>query len=325
MSCRRDLLFLLGTISLAPRKLLAQSTPVVIGWLHASSRELAKDTLEPFKEGLAVLGWKEGLNFEIEQRWADGREDRLKPLAEELAAKRPAVIVAAPLRSVVAASKAAPKTPIVIGSGDDPVAAGLVKGLARPGGMITGTTNFVSNLSEKLVELLLAAAPGVRRVGFLADSNNVNRTAIREAARRSAAGYSAQALFAEVASADEIEKGISDLRKQGAQALVVLPSVWSAAERGHIAKLALAQRWPAVAGLRAFVEEGLMMSYGVDSSFNYRRAAYYVDKILKGARPGELPIEQPTKIEMAVNMKTAKALGIKIPQSILVRADRVIE
>ncbi len=306
---------------------LAQSkkAPTVIGWLNFSSRELGGGSLTAFKEGLAALGWKEGQQFVVDERWADGRIDRLQALAEELAARKPAVIVAAPSQSVAAAAKAAPKTPIVHATGSDPVAAGFAASLARPGGMITGLTNIVTDVQEKFVEFLLATAPKLKRIGFLIDTTTLARARLMELARRSAARYSVEPRFAEVARAEEIEPAVTRLAKEGVQALVVLSSPLFAFERRRIVKLALAHRWPVIAGGRRFAEDGALLSYAVEPGWSFRRAAYYVDRILKGAKPGDLPIEQPTRIELVVNMKTAKALGITVPPTILVRADKLIE
>ena len=298
--------------------------PILIGWFHADSRESSARYLSAFKEGLAALGWKEGSQIVIEERWGDGRPARLRPLAEELAAKKPAVIVAAPTTAVGPVAKAAPQTPIVMASGGDPVAWGLVKSLARPGGLITGLTNFSSSVAEKYIELLLAAAPKVKRVGVLGASTS-GSALTREAVRRSAVQYSVEARFVELANPEEIEPAIARLAKEGAQALVVLLSPMLRVERRRIMKLALAQRWPVVAGVSEFAEEGALLTYSGDALANYRRAAYYVDRILKGAKPADLPIEQSTKFEFVLNLKTAKALGLTIPQTILVRADKVIE
>ena len=327
MNNRRNALIVLGAAALAPRAVFAQAkqAPFLIGWLNMDSRESSGHYLSAFKDGLAALGWKEGSQLVIEERWADGRYARLQPLAEEIAAKKPAVIVAAPVVGAVSAAKAAPKTPIVIATGGDPMATGLVKSLGRPGGMITGLTNFNVNITEKYLELLLAAAPKVKRVGVLVDPNSAGPGRGREAVRRSAVQYSVEARFAEVANPDEIEPAFSRLAKEGAQALVVILSPMLRVERRRIVKLALAQRWAVVAGAREFVEAGALLSYSADALANYRRAAYYVDRILKGARPGDLPIEQSTKFELVVNMKTAKALGLTLPQPFLMRVDRVIE
>jgi putative ABC transport system substrate-binding protein len=225
---------------------------------------------------------------------------------------------------VQAAAKAAPKIPLVMATGGDLVAMGLVKSLARPGGMITGLTNFNQTITEKFLELLLAAAPKVKRIGFLIDSTSLGRTYYKEAVRRSVAQYPVETRIAEVASPEEIEPAISRLAKAGAQALVVTQSPMLRVERQRIVKLALAQRWPVVAGAREFAEAGALLSYSADALANFRRAADYVDRILKGAKPGELPIEQPTKFELVINMKTAKALGLTM-QDLLFRADKVIE
>jgi len=305
---------------------LAQSKqPILIGWLETGSRASNAHYLAALKAGLAALGWKEGSQIVFEERWADGRIDRLPALAAELAAKKPAIIVAAPVAAVAAAAKAAPKTPIVQASGADLVVAGLAASLAQPGGMVTGVASIAVDVSEKYLELLLAAAPKLQRVGFLADPNIPNQAKVMEAARRSAARHSIEARFVEVARPEELEPAISRLAKEGAQGLVVLPSGWFLPERQRIVKLALAQRWPMIAFQLDFAQEGALLAYSVDRVALFRRAAYYVDKILKGAKPGDLPIEQPMKVELVINRRTAKSLGITIPQELVLRADKVIE
>ncbi|MCC7486672.1 MAG: ABC transporter substrate-binding protein [Burkholderiales bacterium] len=300
----------------------AKKAPVVIGHLSASSGGPAR--LAAFKDELAVLGWKEGPDYVLEERWANGRWERLQALAGELAASKPAVIVARAGITARAAAKAAPRIPIVMTG--DPVSVGLAKSLARPGGMVTGISAVRSETAEKYVELLLAAAPKVKRVGFLFDSNQTARPTM-DAARRSAAQHGVEARFAEAGKAEEIESAISRLAKDGAQALVVLNGTTGPllVERQRIAELALARRWPLVSGSSEATEAGALLSYGVDRVWLTRRTAYYVDRILRGAKPGDLPIEQPTKFELVVNLKTAKALGITLPQSILLQATRVIE
>jgi len=308
-------------------KALAQTkkAPVVIGWLYGGSRELNGHFFAAFKEGLAALGWKEGSQVVIEERWADGRSERLQPLAQELAAQKPAVIIAAPGPAVRAAAKAAPNTPVVQASGGDPVVGGLAASLARPGGMVTGVTNFVYEITEKHLELLLVAAPKLRRVGFLWDPGTSNPGLMKEAAGRSIARHSVEARFADAGKPEEIEAAISRLAKEGAQALVVFASQTFQVERRRIVKLALAQNWPVVAGAGGWAEAGALITYSADALANYRRSAYYVDRILKGAKPGDLPIEQPTRFELVINLKTAKALKLEIPRDLAVRADRVIE
>jgi putative ABC transport system substrate-binding protein len=278
-----------------------------------------------FKEGMAEFGWKEGSSYVIEERWADGHWERLKSLAEGLAAKKPAVIVAVSLPAARAAATAAPKTAIVV-SGADMVAAGLAKSLARPGGMITGVTNVSGYLSEKYLELLLAAAPRVKRVGFLTDPTSPASQEYLEAARRSAVQHGVEARYAEAAKAEEIESAIAHLAREGTQGLVVLSQAGPfTLERTRIMKLALAQRWPVIARGAEWTNDGALLSYGPAPGIVTQRIAYYVDRILKGAKPGDLPIEQPTKFELVINARTAKLLKLDIPRDLAVRADRVIE
>jgi putative ABC transport system substrate-binding protein len=314
-----------GSFALAwTRVVFAQAKPpILIGWLSVASSESQRHLLAAFKEGLAALGWKDGSQIVVEERWANDRNDRLGALAGELVAKRPALIVTAALRAVSAAAKAAPKTPIVCASAGDLVAAKLAASLARPGGMVTGLTNFRSDVAEKYLELLLAAAPKLKRIGFLADSNAANYPLVMSAVRRSVKRHAIEARFADVANANELEPALQSLLKAGVNALVVLNAFWL--HRRRILDFALMQRWPVMGPEPEFTEDGALLSYSVDTSANYRRAAYYVDRILKGARPGDLPIEQPTKLELVVNLKTARALGISIPQSVMLQANKVIE
>jgi putative ABC transport system substrate-binding protein len=302
----------------------AKKPPVLIGWLSVGSREAHAQRIAAFKDELAALGWKEGSQIIIEERAADGRRERLQPLAEELAAKKPAIIVASSTLAAAAAAKAAPKTPIVIATGDL-VATGLAKSLARPGGMVTGVTSIRGDIAEKYVELLLVAAPKVKRVGFLADPNAAPYRRVLDAARRSVAQHGVEARFADAGKPEEIEPALSRLAKEGAQALVLLSGAMFVVERRRIVKLALAQRWPVIAGETEMAEEGALLSYGADYAALHRRVASYVDRILKGAKPGDLPIEQPTTFELVVNARTARALGLTLPPSIMVQATRVIE
>lgn len=328
MNKRRRLIVALGagalTMSFAA---IAQprQAPILIGWLGANSREVNSRSLDSFKKGLAALGWKEGEQFVIEVRYADGRTDRLPSLAEELAEKKPALIVTSSAQATSAAAKAALKTPIVMGNSADPVIAGFAASLARPGGMITGLSNVTADITEKYLELLLAAAPKLKRIGFLVDSHNPTRATLAKAAQRSAAQHLVEVHFAEVASPGEIEPALARLAKEGAQALGVISSAFFSTERQRIVKVALARRWPVIAYSSGWAEEGALLSYGIDASANYRRAAYYVDRILKGAKPGDLPIEQPTAVELVINMKTARAFQLTIPPELMVRATRVIE
>ena len=308
---------------------LGQSSkpPVLIGYVGFGSPEIGAPNVAAFKEGLAALGWKEGAQFVMDVRWAEGERERLPALIAELAKRKPAVIVTAASFVTGRVAKAAPSIPIVQASGADPVQEGLAKSHARPGGMVTGLTNIAADLSEKLIELLVDAAPKVKRVGALFYSGLKGNTQSRwlDPTRRSAARYAVDVHLASAAKVEEIEPAIADLAKQGAQALVVIGHPFLHSQRTRIIAAAQARRWPIISWTRVWVEEGALMSYGTDNVQPFRRAAYFVDRILKGAKPGDLPIELPMHFELAVNMKSAKALGLTIPPTILVRATHVIE
>lgn len=303
----------------------AQRQPVLIGFLHFGSRKANENVLAWLREGLAVYGWKDGAQLVIDDRWADGQLDRMQRLAEELAARKPALIVATSARSTAALVEAAPQTAIVLATGADPVAAGFAKSLARPGGMVTGLTNVNVDATEKLLELLLTTAPKLRRVGFLLDANYVNHSLYKQAAQRAAARHGVEARYAELARAEDIDAAIERLAAERMQGMVVLGGILVSAERPRIVARVVQQRWPAIATFARFAEDGLLLSYGVDNAALYRRAGYYIDRILKGARPGDLPIEQPTKFELVVNAKAARGLGLAVPQPVLLQATRVIE
>ena len=303
--------------------------PVLIGWLHLGSPEADSDQLPAFKEGLAALGYKGGQHYRITEHWGYSRRENMQRLAEELAAMKPRLIVAVFSDAVRSAVKAAPATPIVT-VGGDPVLAGYAKSLARPGGMVTGLSNVVGELREKYLELLLAAVPAVRRVGVLHSGVNPSGPVLERsmaAARRSAAQRSAEVRFESAGKFEEIEPALSRLANQGAQGLVVFPNALFVAEAAPNARFALAHRLPLI-GPAAFtrVDPGALLSYAASgAAAELRRAAYYVDRILRGAHPGDLPIQQPTKFELVLNMKTARTLGLTISQDFLLRVDRIIE
>jgi len=221
---RREFITLVGGAAAAwPIATGAQGQwPVLIGWLSFASREANGQLLVALKEGLATLGWKEGTQFVVEERWADGQFDRLQPLAEELAAMNPKIIVAFPGQSVRVMAKAAPGTPIVFAQTGDPVAVGLVESLAHPGGMITGISNVTQDITEKHLELMIAVLPELRRVGFLAESTNPVRRQLREASDRSVVQYKVEGTYAEVARPAELDAAISRLADAGAHALIAL-------------------------------------------------------------------------------------------------------
>ena len=293
--------------------------PVVIGWLDAGRHPNA---LKAFNEDMAALGWKLGAQYVLEERYADGRAERLPALALELAAKKPAVIVAAPSASVRAAAGAAPTTPVVRSSGDSPLT-GLVHSLARPGGMVTGVSSVSDDVTLKEIELLAESMPRRQRVGFLADSTSSGRDANVSNVRRAAERHRFEAVIVDMAKPEDIEPAFVRLASGKVQALMLLPHTWFWPHMNKIMQLALAQRRPVVGGASA--SQGALFNYGPDRLALARRSAYYVDRILKGAKPGDLPIEQPTTFDLVLNLKTAKTLGITIPPSFRLRATEVLE
>ncbi|MFN0182897.1 MAG: ABC transporter substrate-binding protein [Aquabacterium sp.] len=298
-------------------------SPVVIGSLVPGGRGDGRGT-RAFNEGMAALGWKLGTQYVLEERFADGRADQLPALAQELATRKPAVIVVMTSVAARAAAAAAPTTPIVLANGD-PLSTGLVANLARPGGMITGLSNISAELNLKLFELLLEAMPRLKRVGFLNDSTSARHAAVREGLRATAERLRVEAVIVDVAKPADIEPAMDRLAKEKVQALVLLASVWFGTFHPKILDLASARRWPVASMGAGTARSGGLFSYGPDQRAMLQRSASYVDRILKGAKPGDLPIEQPTSFSLVLNMKTARALGITIPSSVLIRATEVIE
>ena len=302
----------------------APVAPVVIGWLAVVGGEANLSLMNAFNEGMAALGWKVGEQYVLEDRHADSRIERLPALAQELAAKRPAVIVAVLSPSARAAADAAPTTPIVLANGN-PVTGGLVTSLARPGGLITGVSNVTTETHGKVIELLVESVPKLRRVGFLADATAPNHADTVSLARARAKHFRLDPVIADVASPQDIAPAFVQLAKAKVEALVVLPSTWFAGHVATIVQAALTQRWPVVGTLSAIARQGGLFSFGIDTVALVRRSAYYVDRILKGAKPGDLPIELPTSFLLILNLKTAKLLGITFPTSMRLRATEVIE
>ena len=285
---------------------------------------------EAFRQGLRDLGYVEGRNLVIEYRDAEGKVERLPALAAELVALKVDVIVteggntAAPL----AAKQATGTLPIVFASAADPVGSGLVTSLARPGGNVTGLSALGPELVGKRLELLKQAVPGIDRVAVLRGGSTLGERVLKdmlEAADVAARAQGVQPEFIEARGPDEFARAFSDMTSARAGALAVLPSAMFLREHRRLVDLAAKNRLPAVYISRDFVDAGGLMSYGANQSDLFRRAATYVDKILKGAKPGDLPIEQPAKFELVINLKTAKDLGLTIPPSVLARADDLIQ
>lgn len=298
--------------------------PLVIGWLSTGTQEAGENGRATFSESMAALGWRLGTQYVFEARAADGRMELLSVLAQEIAAKKPAVIVTMPSSSARAAMAAAPTTPVVLALGD-PLSTGLVTSLARPDAMLTGLSNVSTDTGQKAIELLMETLPKLKRVGFLADSTSPTHGSIVASARRAAERLRIDAVIVDVGKPEDIEPAMARLTKAKVQALVVLPASWFQAHMPKIIQPALAQRWPVVGNIDRIPKQGGLFSFSADERALIQRSAYYVDRILKGAKPGDLPIEQPTTFKMVLNLKAAKALGISMPQSILIRATEVIE
>ena len=326
---RRESLIAIVALSVAAGSIpsLAEQQGKVwrVGFLSLySASEIAQSTAE-FLKALREFGYSEGKNLVVEWRFAEGNFERLTGLAADLVQLKVDVIVAVASAAISAAKQATTTIPIVMATTGDPVGSGFVKSLARPGGNITGLSNMGGDTGAKLLDLLLAAVPTVSRVGVLVTPTSTTYRAISERVQAGAQSTNVKVLLAEVRSPQEIESAFAMLAKESAGAVIVGAAPLFALHRPRIAQLAITYKMPSIFGNRAYVEAGGLMSYGYKVTENYVRAASYVDKILKGAKPGDLPVEQPTTLELIINLKTAKALGLTIPQSLLVRADEVIQ
>jgi putative ABC transport system substrate-binding protein len=297
-----------------------------VGTLGEKSSDPAEARLwQAFRQSLRERGWIEGGNLLIESRWAEGNAARLPELAADLVRLKVDLIVARSSIYVRAAKEATSSIPIVFPIHNDPIGTGQVASLARPGGNITGLATLQTDIYPKALELLSLAVPAAKRIAVLWSPDNPTHTpglkALDEAGRT--LGVKLQAVGARTGT--DLEGAFSAMARARAQAVLVLASPAFFAERQRVVELAMTHRLPTMFGLKEAVEAGGLMSYGADYGDLFRRAAIYVDKILRGAKPGELPVEQASKFELVINIKTATALGLKIPQSLLGRADQVIE
>ncbi len=279
-----------------------------------------------FRQGLGERGWVEGQNFVMEHRWTAGRVERFPSLAAELVSLKVDVIIALSGPGAHAAKQATRAIPIVMLYGADPVGEGLVDSLARPGGNLTGLTYFVGpEIVGKHLELLKEAVPQVSRVAVLLNPASRGSPAFLRETQAAAQVLAVKLQLLEVRNPNELEGAFAAMTRERANALLVLPHPFTFVHARRIADLAAKSRLPAVYAFRESVEAGGLMAYAADAPDMFRRAAGYVDKILKGARPADLPVEQPTRFELVINLKTAKALGLTIPPSVLFRADQVIQ
>jgi putative ABC transport system substrate-binding protein len=321
---RREFITLLGGGSLAwPLAAPAQQpTMPVIGFLHSASPEPNADRVRAFCQALKDTGYVEGENVAILYRWAEGRYDRLPELAAELVRRQVAVIAASDTGSATAAKAATTTIPIVFGVGEDPVRLGLVASLSRPGGNATGVNFFVTELGSKQLGLLHELIPAAARVGL------PNYPTMKRAMRDVTVAASAIGLQVDVVQASdsrEIESVFGTLVRNRADALLVGPDAFFVSRRLQLAILAARHAIPAVYNVREYAEAGGMMSYGTNVRDAWRQVGAYTGRILKGAKPADLPVVQSTKFELVINLPTARALGIEVPPTLLARADEVIE
>lgn len=296
-----------------------------IGVLYASASDAVSQFVEAFSQSLREHGYVEGQNIVVERRFGEAKPERIAEIAAELVRLKVDVIVTSTDAAIAAVKRQTQTIPIVMASSTDPVGTGFVASLARPGGNVTGLSFISPELSAKRLGLLREAVPGLSRVAIM--WNPEVRGAVLEYKETESAARSLrlQLQSVEVSRADDFDRAFSALMTARAEALIVVPFPVAFTNRSQIASLAQKNRLPSMHGLREFAEAGGLMAYGPNNAEQWRRAATYVDKILKGAKPSDLPIEQPSKFELVINLKTAKALGLTIPPSALSRADVVIQ
>jgi putative tryptophan/tyrosine transport system substrate-binding protein len=303
-----------------------QPKPPTIGYFGATTATAEKLRTDAFVQRLSELGWIEGQTIAIEYRWAESQTERLPEIAAELVRLRVDTIVATSIAAALACKKATTAIPIVFPVAGDPLGTGLVTSLARPGGNVTGLSNQGADLAGKRLEALREVDPGLRKLAVLVNAEYAGR--ITEIANISSA---AQTLGLDVSvfkikpDEDDLAAAFVAMGKEGADALYVIGDTFMNSSRVRIGSLAAQARLPTICIAREYVEAGGLLSYGASIPHLYARAAELVDKILRGTKPGDIPVEQPTRFELVVNLKTAKALGLTVPQTLLVRADEVIE
>ncbi|HEX2473306.1 MAG TPA: ABC transporter substrate-binding protein [Lacipirellulaceae bacterium] len=324
---RREFMILLGSAAAWPLAASAQQPDRVrrVGVLMGISDDPeGQARVAVFRQALAALGWTEGRNVQFIYRWSAGDVVHARQFAKELLDLRSDVILANSTPIAVAVRDITRTTPTVFVQVSDPVTAGVVQSLARPGGNLTGFTTFEPSIASKWLELLKRIAPNITRVAYLFNPNTAPLIYAR-AVETAAPLLSINPFAAKIHHAAEMEGVIEQFARESGSALLVLPDLFTATNRQSIIALAAHHRLPAVYPARYFVASGGLMSYGIEMLETYRQAASYVDRILKGERPSDLPVQQPTKYELVLNLKTAKALGIDVPPTLLARADEVIE
>jgi putative ABC transport system substrate-binding protein len=324
---RRELMLLLGGAMTAARPLRAQQKAMpVIGWLGASSPAQVAPFVEAFRQSLSETGYVDGQNVAFEYRWAEGSYDRLPGLAAELVVREVDVIATLGGGPSAHAAKNATSTiPIVFASSGDPVGEGLVASLARPGGNLTGVSNLGGELVPKRLELLAELVPQVRVIALLVNPSNPNAERIIVDAQEAARTKGLQLPILKAGKESEIDAAFASLAQLQAGAVVVASDAFLSSRRGRLVALASRHAVPAIYESREFATSGGLITYGTSLTAVYRQVGVYAGQILKGAKPADLPVQQPTKFELVINLKTAQALGLTVPQTLLARADEVIE
>jgi ABC-type uncharacterized transport system substrate-binding protein len=329
---RREFITLLGTTAAAARPLVVRAQHpermrrlgVLMPFVESDPKARAR--ISAFEEGLQTLGWKNDRNIQIDYRWAGADQSIVRTYAAELIGMKPDVLFAAAVPPLIALHGQTQSIPIVFVQVSDPVKLGLVESLAHPGGNVTGFVNFEHSIGGKWLELLKDTAPGTNRVAIILDPDNTAMTSYLEAIKAAAPSFGMQVTPADVRNPTDIERFLDAFAQQpNDTALIVLPNAVTILNRKLIISLAIRNRLPAVYPYRFFASDGGLMSYGVALADQYRHAAGYVDRILNGGWPGNLPIQEPTKFEFVLNLKTSKALGLNIPPTLLATADEVIE
>ena len=326
-ACRRRfiLLYALAFTVFASSHAQAQSRTYRVATLFGTPGAEASRLTNPLIEKLSEAGYQEGRNLHLDQRWAEGRLERLPALAAELTALNPDVIFVVGTQAALAAATATSTIPIVFILVSDPVASGLAKSLRRPGGNLTGLSAQISDIQAKRLQLLKEVLPSASRVAVLHDAHNSAELTLISLLKKAGGALNIDLRVVEASAAEAFASAFRVLEQERPDALFVFESPLNFSQRGRIVDFAQRQRLVAIYGERAFVEAGGLMSYSMSWTEHARAAATYIDKILKGASPSEMPVEQPTRFEFVLSLRTAKALGLKIPQSVLLRADRVIE
>jgi ABC-type uncharacterized transport system substrate-binding protein len=321
---RREFILALGGAAAWPLAARAQQVRLpTIGFLGAATPSVWAPWIAAFEQRLRELGWIEGRTVAIDYRWAEGRSERYAEIAAEFVQRKVDVIVTVG-SAVPVVKQATSVIPIVFALAADPVGAGLVASLSRPGGNVTGLSNQQSDLASKRIELLREILPNVRRLAILANVDHSESVLEMDEVQNAARGFGIEVVKLEIRRALDIAPAFEGIKHQ-ADALYVVVSALIASNRMRIMTFALSARLPTIINIREYAEAGAMLSYGPRIPDLWRRAADYVDKILRGAKPADLPVEQPTKFDLVINLTTAKALGLTVPPTLLARADEVIE